>query len=189
MANPFDKAPKAVTEPSQLRREKVRIGVFAALATAVILIGGMLIQGCKGSQSSVGPGQEAASVAQADGGSALHSAEPDSNGSMPSADAGKAAMPAGAATNVAPAVVPPPVPPVAAPDQNESLSPPPAARAPAETTYVVRRGDTLSRIARAHATSVKALKASNGLAGDRIIVGQKLKLPQAVAAQAPVAQN
>jgi LysM repeat protein len=55
--------------------------------------------------------------------------------------------------------------------------------------YVVKRGDTLSRIARAHGTTVKALKAANGLEGDRIDAGQKLKLPSASARVAGLAQG
>ncbi len=41
---------------------------------------------------------------------------------------------------------------------------------------VVRRGDTLSRIAGRHGTSVSALKRINDLKNDRIFVGQKLRL-------------
>ncbi len=49
----------------------------------------------------------------------------------------------------------------------------------AETLYVVKSGDTLTRIARVHGTTVKALKSANSLDGDRLIVGAKLKIPQA----------
>lgn len=45
--------------------------------------------------------------------------------------------------------------------------------------YSVKSGDTLSRIARAHGTTVKALKSANGLVSDRILVGAKLKIPEA----------
>ncbi|MGA2280653.1 MAG: LysM peptidoglycan-binding domain-containing protein [Verrucomicrobiota bacterium] len=48
-----------------------------------------------------------------------------------------------------------------------------------ETLYVVKSGDNLTRIAKAHGTTVKALKAANGLANDRIVVGAKLKIPAA----------
>jgi len=48
-----------------------------------------------------------------------------------------------------------------------------------QTLYVVKSGDTLSRIARAHGTTIKALKSVNGLASDRIVVGAKLKIPTA----------
>jgi LysM repeat protein len=44
---------------------------------------------------------------------------------------------------------------------------------------VVKSGDNLTRIAKAHGTTVKALKAANGLENDRIVVGAKLKIPTA----------
>jgi LysM repeat protein len=44
-------------------------------------------------------------------------------------------------------------------------------------TYVVKSGDSLTRIAAKHGTSVKALKSLNGLKTDRVNVGQKLKVP------------
>jgi LysM repeat protein len=50
---------------------------------------------------------------------------------------------------------------------------------PAKGSYTVKSGDTLGRIAKAHGTTVKALKAANGLTSDRIAVGAKLKLPGA----------
>src|SRR5699024_974682 len=43
--------------------------------------------------------------------------------------------------------------------------------------YRVRRGDTLSRIARAHGTNVASLRRANDLRGNRILVGQRLVLP------------
>ena len=48
-----------------------------------------------------------------------------------------------------------------------------------ETLYVVKSGDSLTRIAKAHGTTVKALKAANGLEKDRIVVGARLKIPTA----------
>jgi LysM repeat protein len=47
------------------------------------------------------------------------------------------------------------------------------------TPYVVKRGDTLDRIAKAHGTTAKAVKAANGLTTDRVVVGKTLKLPEA----------
>ncbi|NQX88495.1 MAG: LysM peptidoglycan-binding domain-containing protein [Halioglobus sp.] len=44
-------------------------------------------------------------------------------------------------------------------------------------SYTVRRGDTLSEIARAKGVSMASLRAVNGLQGHRIYVGQKLRLP------------
>ena len=45
--------------------------------------------------------------------------------------------------------------------------------------YLVKSGDTLSRIAKTHGTSIKAIKAANHLANDRIVVGENLKIPAA----------
>jgi peptidoglycan endopeptidase LytE len=50
--------------------------------------------------------------------------------------------------------------------------------------YVVKSGDTLSRIAKAHGTTIKALKTANHLSSDCIFVGEKLKLSQAKSATA-----
>lgn len=46
-----------------------------------------------------------------------------------------------------------------------------------ETTYTVKRGDTLYSIAREHGMTVGDLKAWNGLSSDRLAIGQVLKLP------------
>ncbi|MCZ0717394.1 C40 family peptidase [Aerococcus kribbianus] len=46
----------------------------------------------------------------------------------------------------------------------------------AATTYVVKAGDTLSKIASEHGISVADLKAFNGISSDLILVGQELNL-------------
>jgi LysM repeat protein len=53
--------------------------------------------------------------------------------------------------------------------------------------YVVKSGDTLSRIARHHGTTVKAIEAENNLLTTRIKVGQQLKIPAQAEAPAPTA--
>jgi LysM repeat protein len=45
--------------------------------------------------------------------------------------------------------------------------------------YVVKSGDSLSKIASAHGTTTKALKDANKLTSDRIRIGQKLAMPGA----------
>ena len=47
----------------------------------------------------------------------------------------------------------------------------------ATTAYTVKGGDTLSKIAKKHGTTPKAIRAANGLSSDKINVGQKLKIP------------
>ena len=56
-----------------------------------------------------------------------------------------------------------------------------------ETTYTVKSGDTLHRIARKFGTSVKAIEAENNLSTTKIKVGEKLKIPAKAEAAAPVA--
>lgn len=45
-------------------------------------------------------------------------------------------------------------------------------------SYTVRRGDTLSAIAREHDSSVAGIQSLNHLKGDTIYIGQKLKIPR-----------
>ena len=77
--------------------------------------------------------------------------------------------------------------PTAAHDARPALRPhPPAtskpsqqiqAKFPASSLYVVKRGDTLARIAKDQGVTVKLLKAANHLKGDQIHTGEKLQLP------------
>ena len=53
-------------------------------------------------------------------------------------------------------------------------------------SYTVKSGDTLTKIAKAHGTTVKAIEAANGLTTTKISVGKKLKIPSKAEA-APVA--
>ena len=46
-----------------------------------------------------------------------------------------------------------------------------------ETSYVVKSGDTLGKLATEFHTTVKAIQSANGLADTKIKVGQKLKIP------------
>ena len=56
-------------------------------------------------------------------------------------------------------------------------------------SYTVKSGDTLTKIAKSHGTTVKAIESANGLTTTKIKVGQKLKIPSKgeAAAAAPVA--
>lgn len=52
-------------------------------------------------------------------------------------------------------------------------------------TYVVKKGDILTRIAYRNKTTVAAIMKENGLRNDRINIGQKLRIPGAAPAAAP----
>ncbi len=54
------------------------------------------------------------------------------------------------------------------------------AASPTLRPYIVKRGDTLGRIARTHGTSVAAIKQLNNLRGDVIRIGQTLQIPASV---------
>ena len=53
----------------------------------------------------------------------------------------------------------------------------------AMSTYIVVKGDTLSKIAQRHAISIRELKAANNLSRDLILVGQNLQIPASEARQ------
>jgi LysM repeat protein len=53
-------------------------------------------------------------------------------------------------------------------------------------TYTVKSGDTLSKIAKSHSTTVKMIQSENNLTTTAIKVGQKLKIPAKAEAAAPV---
>lgn len=57
-----------------------------------------------------------------------------------------------------------------------------ASAAPQGGVHVVKQGEILGRIARQYGVKLADLKAANGLTGDKIVVGQKLKIPGAGAA-------
>jgi LysM repeat protein len=73
-----------------------------------------------------------------------------------------------------PPVAPPP-PAAVAPPPPAPVAPPPA---PVESEYVIVKGDTLSKIAKANGVTVRAIEDANpGVTPTRLKVGQKLVLP------------
>jgi LysM repeat protein len=78
--------------------------------------------------------------------------------------------------------IPPPVP-AATPSGASSVTP---ALDSGEQLYVVKSGDSLTKIAKDHGTTVNALRKANKLTTDKIKVGEKLKIPiSAAPATAP----
>ena len=158
----------SLAQRERKHRENFRLGVYASLAALTLLLSGLLIQGCRNSQV---PSEDA-----------IASADPATNTASPAATT-PALAPAPSETNAAAAA---PAAPAPAPDPTPAVAPAPAAPQVAETaptsagpagTYTIKSGDTLGKIAKAHGLSIKALKAANHLKSDRIVAGEKLKLP------------
>jgi LysM repeat protein len=95
----------------------------------------------------------------------------------PGLDAGK--LKAGQKLQIPPAPVSTAPPPIAIGFKEPGPAPAPVT---ASRVHVVKPGETLTRIAKQHGTTPKALRAANNLKGDRVVSGQKLKLPMARAA-------
>src|SRR6266481_7118065 len=85
--------------------------------------------------------------------------------------------------------IPAPAKAVASAPGGSSSAPPEPANA--DQMYKVQSGDTLIKIASNHHTNVKAIRAANNLKTDRIVVGQKLKIPvkRSTAAATETASN
>jgi LysM repeat protein len=63
-----------------------------------------------------------------------------------------------------------------------------APQAASETiTYTVKGGDTLTKLAKVHGTTIKAIRQASGLKSNDLKVGQKIKIPSKAAAPAPAA--
>jgi LysM repeat protein len=195
MANPFGLPKVLLAERDARRRKQFRAGVYATLITATILIMGVLIQGCRTQQT---PSAEVAiqpvvrpdlrtprqatnplptPMAQAETAAETNWISPQST-SLPE----NVTLPEPGPTPLPQAITPAPEP-LPAKEVHK------ASAHQARGIYVVKSGDTLSRIAKAHGTTVKALKTANHLSSDRIFVGKKLKLSQAKSATANPAHS
>ena len=186
------------------RDSKFLVTVFAVLAVHVLLLSGLLIQGCKRQDSTSGISSNSSTVDE----SAVNTSRPAPSEEplvrlpaplVPQTTNVGAPQPAMAASHPgAPTPIPSapesPVVTSAIPSPTTAPSPSlaqPAPSAPAlaqpvegetsTTVYAVKQGDTLTRIAKAHGTTVHAIRAANGLKTDRLLVGQKLKVPTATA--------
>lgn len=151
-----------MTVPQRSRRERFKITVFSVLAAHVLFLLVLLIQGLRAESPVVTIPPADSAVSSPDHGLApATSQNPALNRAVPPASAPRLA----------------PSNPGAAPTLVR-----PAARQYAGSAgafYTVKSGDTLNGIARAHATTVSALKAANGLTSDCLAIGTRLKLPEA----------
>jgi LysM repeat protein len=238
--NPFNKPGSPQAEQRRIRRERFKFVVWTIVVANVLLLMGMLIQGCQREPEASGTsgGSTAEMGASDTNGATLPQPTSDTNGLVtPTFEAPTKNTVAESAVTYAP---PDPVqggakqyrvvkgdsfykiarangismkaladanpgvdsaklkvgqalqiPVGAEPATTSSASEPAHASAKvslSSSRYVVKAGDTLGRIAKAHRTTVRAIKAANGLTSDRIAVGHSLKMPQSRAGRAGVAQ-
>ena len=170
--NPFQIPSCFQESQQQRRRDRFKKSVITAVALLIALLVGLLIQGC------VSQHAEETTVTPLD----AHSSTPQTGATPDAAPVPSPVilMAKPAVSVAAPAAAPAAPAPVAC-VQPVSIAPAAAQAAvsqPGTAGYTVKRGDTLARIARAHRTTVKAIQTVNGLATDRIVIGEKLKLPQ-----------
>jgi LysM repeat protein len=138
------------------RRERFKKGFIVVVAAIVLLLVGLLIEGCQTERATAAtPAGNASGLSAPQANPPLAAAQKPNPSPQPNLDT--TARPASPISKAAVAAT---------------------ANHP-QTLYVVKPGDTLTRIAKAHGTTVKALKAANGLESDRIIAGAKLKIPEA----------
>jgi LysM repeat protein len=164
--NPFNAPGSPQAEKQRLRRERFKFVVWTIVVANVLLLMGLVIQGCK---------QEPA-AGEMSGGSAAEMASSDTNGTattQPTSD-----------TNA-------PVPPTfQAPATNTASEPvvtnaTPSPVQAATKQYMVAKGDSFYKIARANGVSIKALADANpGVDSAKLKVGQTLQLPAGAAPSA-----
>ncbi|MBC8096823.1 MAG: LysM peptidoglycan-binding domain-containing protein [Akkermansiaceae bacterium] len=160
--NPFTVSTSYLATQQQLRRERVKFTFYSVLGALIVFCLALLFQGCQHHEAaSENPikSREAAIAAPAK--------------SMPASTAARPVVSEEKSPGVSALV----------PVQTRAV---PAATAPvemavkapvAQTLYVVKPGDSLSRIAKITGTTVVAIKAVNGLASERISAGKTLKIP------------
>ena len=154
-ANPFQIPSCLQRDLQQRRRKRLQQIVLVSVAATSAFLVVLLVEGCMTEHTKAASGTPttvaAAPPAQA---STVAAAEPTPALTLPMIPAAPTPVALVAVKKTAPPVSP----------ATESL-------------YVVKPGDTLIRIAKLYRTTVKALKAVNGLNGDTIGVRTKLKLP------------
>ncbi len=156
--NPFQIPTCFKLDLEQRRRERFKKTVVTAVIVSIAVVVGLLIEGCVSERSAVTAPQAAVQPA-----ATQTTAQKTQSISISVSQANALPVqPCPVATVPKKTVTP--------------VNPPPTAGV---AVYSVKTGDTLSRIAKAHGTTVKALKAANHLTTDKISVGEQLKVPTA----------
>lgn len=167
--------------------------VLMILAVHVVLIGGMLLQGCKDTSKD-----QAKDPALSQAGGDTTSPSNSMAATDPSVQPVSAASLSNQAVATMPAVAPQPMPsPAVASTPMVSTTPTaPATPAPADTgmgngkDYIIAKGDTMGAIARRNSISIKALMDANpGVSPKKLKIGQKLEIPASTGAIAAASSS
>ncbi len=146
------------------RRLRSKIVIVAVVVFHVVALSALLIQGCKRNHST---------LETSDTGSTNLDQSVLTNYSSVNllAETNRAILPPSPLTSATPVLT-----------VTEPLTSPTGARREQPVgkgfIYTIRRGDTLSPIAKTHYTTVKAIKAVTGLKTDQLVVGRRLNLPE-----------
>lgn len=186
MKQPNPLVPQGTFESQARGKSHVRIAVFTILAIHVVVLGALLIQGCKRDKD------EGASTASATDTNAIPPFG-DTNGIV-SSPLTTTTNPPAPATGAAPATpaIPPATPttpfvPTITPSAPSGAGSSMVDGAPA-TEHVIVKGDTFDSLARKYGVSVKAIQAANpNLSPTRLKLGDKVKIPAKSASVATVA--
>jgi LysM repeat protein len=166
MKGPSPLVPQGSFESQAGRKPHVRIAVYTILAVHVVVLGGLLILGCKREDKDA-----ASQVSTND----LGAVQPFTNAPEPLA--GTTNLPATPINPVTPTALVPTVP-----------SNPPIAEVPpaaAVTEHKIQQGESFSTLASHYGVSVKTIQAANpGVYSTKLMIGQVLNLPPKVTAAA-----
>ena len=173
MKQPNPLLPQGTFESQARGKSHVRIAVFTILAVHVVVLGALLIQGCKRTDdkdtAAAAPTNDMASI-------------PPFAGSNEVVVPGTGAPPI-TSSLPATAALAPTSPPIAVPAIPSIPSVPSAIDAPLVTEHTVVKGDSFATIAPKYGVTVKAIEAANPTVDPKKLqVGQKIKIPAKTAA-------
>ena len=159
--NPFQIPTCFKLDIEQRRRERFKKTVVTAVIVSVAVVVGLLIEGCVSEKSQ-------ANAQQPQAGETIQTPAQIADPS-PSETAQQSISQSTLPVQSCPVVTVP----------KQTVAPVNPPHITGAAVYLVKSGDTLSRIAKTHRTTVKAIREANNLTTDRLSVGQKLNIPTA----------
>jgi LysM repeat protein len=179
------------TQP-QRGKSSLYFKVLMIVTVHVVLIGGMLLQGCKDTakEQAKDPGLTQAGTDT----TSLTNTVP-----APLTDPAVPAISTSSISNQAMSTMPPSQPMATQPNPSAAINSAPMASAPATVPaapaavvgdYVIAKGDTLAAIAKRNSVSLRALTEANpGLNAKKLRIGQKLQIPASTGAVAATSSS